>query len=247
MSLNSEQYAINYVAAQIKSLVALIGFVPQVLCDKIIFKTPNQKAAYLQDMYDSESLPFIGDGIDLLPTISNNLSVNIISQYLSIGLKIAHNYPGYGAKLERSIKDQCGKLQFDGLLLSKGNKSFLSTKSKYLYAERFCFFMWATWNSDKEWETLTVEEFKEEILYQWQLFNDVSWFHLLMNANEEDFDGLTNEVIAEYAQIKGPKVCATLSAMIKAYIKMLKLFKEKDKLIAADQMYHQYRFEMYRL
>ena len=104
-----------------------------------------------------------------------------------------------------------------------------------------------TWNSDKEWETLTVEEFKEEILYQWQLFNDVSWFHLLMNANEEDFDGLTNEVIAEYAQIKGPKVCATLSAMIKAYIKMLKLFKEKDKLIAADQMYHQYRFEMYRL
>lgn len=230
-SLNSEQYAIYSLEAQIKLLLGLISSVPQVLCDKTLLKTPIQKVAYLQDMYDSEAQSFVEGGIDLLPTVSNNLSVNTISQYLSTGLITAHYFPGYGAKLEKCIKDQCGKLQFDGVLSNKGNELFLSTKSKYLYAERLCFFMWANWNSDKEWETFTVEEFKEEILYQWQLFNDVSWFHLLMNANEEDFDGLTNEVITEYAQIKVPKVCATLSAMIKAYIKMMKLFREEDKYI----------------
>lgn len=229
--LNSEQYAIYSLAAQIKLLLGLISSVPQVLCDKTLLKTPIQKVAYLQDMYDSEAPSFVEGGIDLLPTVSNKLSVSIISRYLSTGLIIAHYFPGYGAKFEKCIKKQCGKLQFDGVLSNKGNELFLSTKSKYLYAERLCFFMWATWNSDKEWETLTIEEFKEEILYQWQLFNDVSWFHLLMNANEEDFDGLTNEVITEYAQIKVPKVCATLSAMIKAYIKMMKLFKEEDKYI----------------
>lgn len=230
-NLNSEQYAIYSLAAQIKLLLGLISSVPQVLCDKTLLKTPIQKVAYLQDMYDSEAQSFVEGGIDLLPTVSNNLSVNTISQYLSTGLITAHYFPGYGAKLEKCIKDQCGKLQFDGVLSNKGNELFLSTKSKYLYAERYCFFMWAIWNTDKDWESLTVEDFKEELLYQWQLFNDVSWFHLLMNANNEDFDNLTNEVIAEYTQIKNTKACATLSAMIKAYIQMMKLFKEEDKYI----------------
>lgn len=138
-SLNSEQYAIYSLAAQIKLLLGLISSVPQVLCDKTLLKTPIQKVAYLQDMYDSEAQSFVEGGIDLLPTVSNNLSVNTISQYLSTGLITAHYFPGYGAKLEKCIKDQCGKLQFDGVLSNKGNELFLSTKSKYLYAERLCF------------------------------------------------------------------------------------------------------------
>ena len=115
-SLNSEQYAIYSLAAQIKLLLGLISSVPQVLCDKTLLKTPIQKVAYLQDMYDSEAQSFVEGGIDLLPTVSNNLSVNTISQYLSTGLITAHYFPGYGAKLEKCIKDQCGKLQFDGVL-----------------------------------------------------------------------------------------------------------------------------------
>ena len=85
-SLNSEQYAIYSLAAQIKLLLGLISSVPQVLCDKTLLKTPIQKVAYLQDMYDSEAQSFVEGGIDLLPTVSNNLSVNTISQYLSTGL-----------------------------------------------------------------------------------------------------------------------------------------------------------------
>lgn len=99
--------------------------------------------------------------------------------------------------------------------------------------------MWANWNTDKEWEALTIEDFKEEILYQWQLFNDVSWFSLLMNANEDNFDSLINEVIAEYAKIKDIKACAKLSAMVKAYIQMMKLFKEEDKyIVESDDREH---------
>lgn len=75
-SLNSEQYAIYSLAAQIKLLLGLISSVPQVLCDKTLLKTPIQKVAYLQDMYDSEAQSFVEGGIDLLPTVSNNLSVN---------------------------------------------------------------------------------------------------------------------------------------------------------------------------
>lgn len=209
----------------------MIGSVPQVICDKNIFKAPTQKVAYLQEMFN-DAVPIIEDGIDLLPAISKHISVNIVSQSLSsIELKAAHSFPGYGTKLEMELKKTCGKRQHDGVIMNKGDELFLSTKSKYLYAERYCFFMWAIWNTDKDWESLTVEDFKEELLYQWQLFNDVSWFHLLMNANNEDFDNLTNEVIAEYTQIKNTKACATLSAMIKAYIQMMKLFKEEDKYI----------------
>lgn len=209
----------------------MIGSVPQVLCDKNIFKTPIQKVAYLQETFN-DAVPIIEDGIHLLPAISKHISVNIMSLYLSsIELIAAHSFPGYGTKLEKELKDLCGKRQHDGVIMNKGDELFLSTRSKYLYAERVCFFMWANWNTDKEWESLTVEDLKEELLYQWQLFNDVSWFRLLMNANNEDFDDLTNEVIAEYAQIKNTKACATLSAMIKAYIQMMKLFKEEDKYI----------------
>lgn len=226
-----EQAIIYNIAGQIKFLFILIGSVPQVICDKNIFKAPTQKVAYLQEMFN-DAVPIIEDGIDLLPAISKHISVNIVSQSLSsIELKAAHSFPGYGTKLEMELKDLCGKRQHDGVIMNKGDELFLSTRSKYLYAERVCFFMWANWNTDKEWESLTVEDLKEELLYQWQLFNDVSWFHLLMNANNEDFDNLTNEVIAEYTQIKNTKACATLSAMIKAYIQMMKLFKEEDKYI----------------
>lgn len=229
--LGLEQTTIYNIADLIKFLFILIGSVPQVLCDKNIFKTPIQKVAYLQETFN-DAVPIIEDGIHLLPAISKHISVNIMSLYLSsIELIAAHSFPGYGTKLEKELKDLCGKRQHDGVIMNKGDELFLSTRSKYLYAERVCFFMWANWNTDKEWKSLTVEDLKEELLYQWQLFNDVSWFRLLMNANNEDFDDLTNEVIAEYAQIKVPKVCATLSAMIKAYIKMMKLFREEDKYI----------------
>lgn len=229
--LGVEQKIIYNIADLIKFLFILIGSVPQVICDKNIFKAPTQKVAYLQEMFN-DAVPIIEDGIDLLPAISKHISVNIVSQSLSsIELKAAHSFPGYGTKLEMELKDLCGKRQHDGVIMNKGDELFLSTKSKYLYAERYCFFMWAIWNTDKDWESLTVEDFKEELLYQWQLFNDVSWFHLLMNANNEDFDNLTNEVIAKYTQIKNTKACATLSAMIKAYIQMMKLFKEEDKYI----------------
>lgn len=237
--LGLEQTTIYNIADLIKFLFILIGSVPQVLCDKNIFKTPIQKVAYLQEMFN-DAVPIIEDGIHLLPAISKHISVNIMSQYLSSAeLIAAHNFPGYEVKLERNLKNVCGKLQCDGVIMNKGNEIFLSTKSKYIYAERYCFFMWAIWNTDKDWESLTVEDFKEELLYQWQLFNDVSWYSLLMNANDEDFDGLTNEVIAEYAQIKNTKACATLSAMIKAYIQMMKLFKEEDKyIVEADDREH---------
>lgn len=229
--LGLEQTTIYNIADLIKFLFILIGSVPQVLCDKNIFKTPIQKVAYLQETFN-DAVPIIEDGIHLLPAISKHISVNIMSLYLSsIELIAAHSFPGYGTKLEKELKDLCGKRQHDGVIMNKGDELFLSTRSKYLYAERVCFFMWANWNTDKEWESLTVEDLKEELLYQWQLFNDVSWFRLLMNANNEDFDDLTNEVIAEYAQIKNTKACATLSAMIKAYIQMMKLFKEEDKYI----------------
>lgn len=229
--LGVEQTTIYNIANLIKSLFILIGTVPQVLCDKNIFKTPIQKVAYLQEAFN-DAVPIIEEGIHLFPTISKHISVNIISQYLSsIELIAVHSFPGYGIKLEKELKDLCGKRQHDGVIMNKGDELFLSTKSKYLYAERYCFFMWAIWNTDKDWESLTVEDLKEELLYQWQLFNDVSWFHLLMNANNEDFDDLTNEVIAEYAQIKNKKACVTLSAMIKAYIQMMRLFKEEDKYI----------------
>lgn len=229
--LGLEQATIYNVADLIKFLFILIGSVPQVLCDKNIFKTPIQKVAYLQEMFN-DTVPIIEDGIDLLPAISKHISVNIISQYLSsTELIAAHCFPGYGAKLDKELKGLCGKRQHDGVIMNKGDELFLSTKSKYLYAERYCFFMWAIGNTDKDWESLTVEDLKEELLYQWQLFNDVSWYSLLMNANEEDIADLTNEVIAEYAQIKNTKACATLSAMIKAYIQMMKLFKEEDKYI----------------
>ena len=237
--LSLEQYAIYESAAQIKMLIYLIASVPQVLCDKILYKVPTQKVAYLQDTYNNETMSFIEDGIELLPYISRYITANIISQSLSHGLKVVSCFPGYGVKLEKGLKDLCGKLQYDGVILNKGNELFLSTKSKYLYAERFCFFMWANWNTDKEWEALTIEDFKEEILYQWQLFNDVSWFSLLMNANEDNFDSLINEVIAEYAKIKDIKACATLSAMVKAYIQMMKLFKEEDKyIVESDDREH---------
>lgn len=225
--LSLEQYTIYILAGQIRYLLILVGIVPQVLCDKNILKSPLQKVAYLQEMYNDVS--FIEDGIDWLPSV--HISVDIILQCFSIGLIVAPCFPGYGIKLERSLKDTCGKLQYDGVIMNKGNELFLSTKSKYLYAARYCFFMWAMWNTDKDWESLTVEDLKEELLYQWQLFNDVSWYSLLMNANEEDIDDITNEVIAEYAQIKNTKACATLSTMIKAYIQMMKLFKEEDKYI----------------
>lgn len=55
-------------------------------------------------MYDSEAPSFVEGGIDLLPTVANKLSVNIISRYLSTGLIIAHYFPGYGAKFEKCIK-----------------------------------------------------------------------------------------------------------------------------------------------
>lgn len=237
--LGLEQTTIYNIANLIKSLFILIGTVPQVLCDKNIFKNPIQKVAYLQETF-KDAVPIIEDGIYLLPAISRHISVNIMSQYLSsVELIAAHSSPGYEIKLEKALNDLCGRLQHDGVIMNKGNELFLSTKSKYLYAERYCFFMWAIWNTDKEWESLTVEDFKEELLYQWQLFNDVSWLHLLMNANEDDFDDLTNEVIAEYAQIKNTKACATLSAMIKAYIQMMKLFKEEDKyIVEADDREH---------
>ena len=208
--LGLEQTTIYNIADLIKFLFILIGNVPQVLCDKNIFKTPIQKVAYLQETFN-DAVPIIEDGIHLLPAISKHISVNIMSLYLSsIELIAAHSFPGYGTKLEKELKDLCGKRQHDGVIMNKGDELFLSTRSKYLYAERVCFFMWANWNTDKEWESLTVEDLKEELLYQWQLFNDVSWFRLLMNANNEDFDDLTNEVIAEYAQIKNTKACATL-------------------------------------
>lgn len=229
--LGLEQKIIYNIADLIKFLFILIGSVPQVLCDKNILKTPIQKVAYLQETFN-DAVPIIEDGIDLLPAISKHISVNTMSQYLSsIELIAAHSFPGYGTKLEKELKNLCGKRLHDGVIMNKGDELFLSTKSKYLYAERYCFFMWAIWNTDKDWESLTVEDFKEELLYQWQLFNDVSWFHLLMNANIEDFEDLTNDVIAEYAQIKNTKACTTLSAMIKAYIQMMTLFKEEDKYI----------------
>lgn len=229
--LGLEQTTIYNIANLIKSLFILIGTVPQVLCDKNILKTPIQKVAYLQGAF-YDAVPIIEEGIHLFPAISKHISVNIISQYLSsIELIAVHSFPGYGTKLKKELKDLCGKRQHDGVIMNKGDELFLSTKSKYLYAERYCFFMWANWNTDKDWESLTVEDLKEELLYQWQLFNDVSWFHLLMNANKEDFDDLTNEVIAEYAQIKNTKACVTLSAMIKAYMQMMKFFKEEDKYI----------------
>lgn len=64
-----------------------------------------------------------------------------MSQYLSsIELIAAHSFSGYGTKLEKELKDLCGKRQHDGVIMNKGDELFLSTKSKYIYAERYCFF-----------------------------------------------------------------------------------------------------------